>query len=482
MAYIVEGCEPVSLFNFFEDISKIPRSSGNEAAVASYLVEFANKRGLSCHRDSIHNVIIKKPGTAGKEKNPPVIFQGHTDMVCEKNSDSEHDFEKDPISLYVENGFLKARGTTLGADNGIAVALMLALLDDKTLSHPPLECVFTVQEETGLVGAARFDVSLLSGRTMINLDSEEEGIATVSCAGGMRIRLLKDAGWEEVSGKGIKIQIRGLTGGHSGVDIAKDRANANKLMGRFLAYLAEDRVYYRICDLNGGSKDNAIPRECDCVILLNDPSTYEQSIQTLTAVAKEIKSEIAGTDPGFTVTISSCNPTRGMSMTATDALGSLLFLAPSGVRHRDSSAGGFVVSSINMGVVKTADNGIIVTFSPRSSVESLQRLNKSELALIAGRFGFAMQVDSYYPGWRYSPESRIRGVFSDIYKEQTGEELKIEAIHAGLECGLFVQKLPDLDVIAVGPNIYDCHTPDESLELSSCERFYNLVAGVLNRL
>lgn len=482
MAYVVSGYEPAALFNFFEDISAIPRPSGKEERVASYLVEFANQRGLSCHRDSSHNVIIKKSGTAGKENNPAIIFQGHTDMVCEKNSDVDFDFLTKGLSLVEEDGFLKATGTTLGADNGIAVALMLTLLDDKTLSHPPLECVFTVQEETGLTGASKLDVTKLSGKTMINLDSEQEDIATVSCAGGMRIRLFKDAQWEPVSGKGIRIKIQGLTGGHSGVDIEKDRANANKLMGRVLGYLAEDRVYFRICEVNGGNKDNAIPRECDCTIFLNDPSYYEQAVQILTAIAKELKAEIASTDPAFTVTISPASPTRAMSSNATIALSSVLFLAPNGVRYRNYNEGNFVVSSINMGVVKTADNGVTFTFSPRSSVESLQRLNRSELALIAGRYGFAMQVDSYYPGWRYSSESKIRDIFCSCYKEQTGKELKLEAIHAGLECGLFVQKLPDLDVIAVGPNIHDCHTPVERLDLSSCERFYSLICRVLDKM
>lgn len=481
MQYVIEGFKPTTLFKYFEEISAIPRSSGNEKAISEFLISFAKERGLEFYTDELHDVIIKKAGSLGKENNPPIILQGHTDMVCEKNSDTVHDFSQDGLKLKVENGILSAEGTTLGADNGVAVALMLAVLDDENLSHPPLECVFTVQEETGLFGASRLDESKLKGKTMINLDSEDEGVATVSCAGGMRVRFFKDAQWVNKSGTGIKINISGLSGGHSGTDIGKERANANKLMGRMLGYLAEDRVFFSFSQINGGNKDNAIPRECEAVILLKNQNEYDHAMALLSSYGSEIAEEIEQTDNNFKLNLSSCEVTRVMSENVTAVVGEILFLAPNGVLYRDAQTG-FIVSSINMGMIKTADNGVTFTFLPRSSVASLQKLIRSELALFAGKGGFAMQIDSQYPGWKYEKTSHLREVFTQCYKEQTKTELKIEAIHAGLECGIFSQKIKGLDAIAVGPQVNNCHTPQECLDLHSCERFYKLLTGVLAKL
>lgn len=486
MEYIIKGREPAAMFRFFEDIAAIPHSSGQEGRIADYLVDFAARRGFECHRDALHNVIIKKPGSAsaGKENEPPVILQGHTDMVCEKNAGTLHDFENDGLSLFEKDGRLYAKETTLGADNGAAVALMLAILDDSELTHPPLECIFTVQEETGLAGAMRLDSELIKGRRMINLDSEEEGVATVSCAGGMRVRFLKDPQWSEPQpgGKGLMITVKGLTGGHSGIDISKERGNANKLMGRVLAYLCENMIPFRLADIHGGSKDNAIPRECECTIVLDRAGDYEHANEALKRIEADIKREYAATDPDFTIKVAEASPVRVMSEVVSEAMSSLLFLAPNGIRRRNIQSGDFVICSLNMGVVQTAQNGIKVTFSLRSSMESMQKHTRSELAFFAGRLGFAMQTDSVYPGWEYSEVSPLRDAFSSCYFKMFNKELKIEAIHAGLECGIFAQKLPGLDAIAVGPDIKDCHTPQESMDLASCERFYKLLSEVLKTI
>jgi len=484
MEYIVKGYEPKAIFEYFEQICAIPRSSGNEKGVADYLEAFANQHGLFCYRDELHNVVIKKAGSKGCEHLPAVMLQGHTDMVCEKNAGTVHDFDNEGIHLEVKDGFLCAKGTTLGADNGIAVAMMLALLADDTIKHPPLECVFTVQEETGLFGAVALDGSVLSAKTMINLDSEEEGIATVSCAGGMRIRLHKTIDWVKTeSSLGLEIAIRGLLGGHSGADIHLEHANANKVMGRILyAVLLETQA--NLVAIDGGSKDNAIARECDCTLAFSTEEERKKAKTIITAVAKDIYDEVSAAEPDFRVELKEPNslPQQMMSKNTTDAIVKLVFLAPNGMRKRNVLAGGFVVCSVNLGVIKTDSTEVVVYFSPRSSVASLQKETRKELALLSDLFDCKLTCDSEYPGWGYAEASQIRDLFKESYSALFGGELKIEAIHAGLECGLFIDKLPGLDAIAVGPTMFGCHTPDERLELASCERVWKLLIDVLDRL
>lgn len=470
------------LFHYFEEISAIPRSSGNESAIADYLASFAVQHELQCYRDDINNIIIKKPASAGSENAPTVILQGHTDMVCEKDENSDHNFSCDGIKLVVKDGFISAEGTTLGADNGIAVALMLKILSDNSIVHPPLECVFTTQEETGLTGASRLSAGKLTGRIMINLDSEEEGVATVSCAGGMRVRFYKDPQWEDTDKKGILIKISGLAGGHSGMDIGLERGNANKLMGRVLEHIAEERIPFNIAAINGGGKDNSIPRECSCVIVLHSETDYDKVIHIINSDCADIKTELYQADSDFNITVSDAYPKRMMSERVTGSLIALIYLTPDGVLKRNPELNNFVAASLNMGIISTVGNGIAITISARSSIAAFQQNIRRRLALFAGHFGFAMQIDSSYPGWEYAPNSHIRDVFLRCYQQLSGKQMRIEALHAGLECGIFAEKLDGLDVIAVGPNIYDCHTPNERLEISSCERFYNLLIHVLAEL
>ena len=481
MTYKITGYQPERLFHFFEDISAIPRGSSNEKAVSDYLVAFAKERGLWYHQDALHNVIIKKPASAGAEDKPAVMLQGHLDMVCEKLAGIDHDFEKDGIDLIVKDGVLTANGTTLGGDNGAAVALMLAVLDDDTLAHPALECVFTTQEETGLTGAAGLDKSLISARTMINLDSEEEGIATVSCAGGMRFTMTRPITRHTASGKLLTIDVSGLLGGHSGTDINKERQNGIILLARLINRVLHE-TGAQLASFAGGSKDNAIPREV-CAVLVCSDADIEKAQSIAEAMAADFAAELVPFEPDFKCTISvKDGAAEVLSEADAKAFISAICLAPNGVRRRNLKQDGFVVTSLNLGVTRMDDTTASLVFAPRSSVASLQNYTTDCLYLLAETFGFDCDIAGAYPGWSFAEESPIRDTFIASYRELFDADLKIEAIHAGLECGLFSDALPGLDAIAVGPTIRGCHTPDEYLPLDSFERFYSLLTDVLSRL
>lgn len=483
MEYKISGYKPESLFRFFEDISAIPRSSGNEKALSDFLVNFAKERNLEVYQDNAYNVVIKKPASSGAESKPAVMLQGHLDMVCEKKAGVIHDFDKDGIKLIVENGILRADGTTLGGDNGAAVALMMAILDDDTLTHPPIECVFTTEEEVGLNGAVTLDKSLLKARTMINLDSEEEGVATVSCAGGMRYTLTRKAVKEAACGSVMKISFSGLLGGHSGTDIDKERYNANKLMGRLLYRISQNK-HPLLVSFSGGTKDNAIPRECVACICFREADAAQEAAETAEKMCRAFSEETVSAEPDFKyeITVSEDKNISVFSEKDTNALINALCLAPNGIRRRNPKQGYFVVTSLNLGIVSAENESIKLVFAPRSSVASLQEETKDTLKLLADTFGFDTEIAGQYPGWAFKDDSPIRKVFCKTYKELFNNELKIEAIHAGLECGLFSDAIPGLDAIAVGPTIRGCHTPDEYLPLDSFERFYVLLTKVLEQL
>lgn len=481
MTYKITGFEPASLFRFFEDISAIPRGSYHEKALSDFLVEFAKAHGLWYHQDDLHNVIIKKPASTGAENKPAVMLQGHIDMVCEKLAGVAHDFEKDGLDLIVENGVLRANGTTLGGDNGIAVALMMAILDDDTLAHPALECVFTTQEEVGLGGATGLDKSLLEARTMINLDSEDEGVATVSCAGGMRFSMNRPITRHEACGKLMKINISGLLGGHSGIDIDKERQNGIILLGRMVNRLLHETGAQLAC-LKGGSKDNAIPRETSAILVVSEQEA-DKARSIANALSADFSAELCPFEPDFCCSVTLEEGTASvLSQADAKALVSAICLAPNGVRRRNLKQDGFVVTSLNLGIVQTDDTSASLVFAPRSSVASLQEDTKDRLFLLAETFGFTCTIAGEYPGWSFAEQSPIRDTFMESYETLFGAPLKIEAIHAGLECGLFSDALSGLDAIAVGPTIRGCHTPDEYLPLDSCARFYTLLTDVLSRL
>lgn len=480
MDYIIKGYEPEKLFHFFEEISAIPRGSGNEKGISDYLVKFARERGFWVYQDDSYNVIIRKGGSKGAEDKPAVMLQGHIDMVCDKRAGVEHDFEKDGIRLVVKDGVLSADGTTLGADNGVAVALMLMVLDDENVKHPPVECVFTTEEEVGLNGAQALDKSLITARTMINMDSEEEGIATVSCAGGLRIQLARPVKRVDVEGTLLQIKAEGLLGGHSGTDIDKERQNANLLMARMADYLMKN-TDGMLVGFSGGTKDNAIPRECEMSVIYKEKSEAKKAEEMACGMAEIFADEISVYEPDFSCEVSVEENAQVRAVPEEDAKAFIyaMRIAPNGVYKRNIHMDGFVVVSSNIGVARAEEDRLLIVSAPRSSVATYQEDTKARFRILAETFGFDISFSGEYPGWSFQEESVIREVFKDSYHRLFGGELKIEALHAGLECGLFSEALPGLDAIAVGPTLYNVHTPDENVPLDSFARFYELLKDVL---
>lgn len=478
MEYIIKGREPKKLFEIFEEISAIPRGSGNEEKIAKYIEDFAKARGLFCVRDEVNNVFVRMSGSEGRESEEAVLLQGHTDMVCEKNSDTVHDFENDGIKLVLDGKWLRAKGTTLGADNGVAVALMLAILDGELESHPPIECLFTTSEEVGLDGAKAFDYSLVKAMGMINLDSEEEGVVTVSCAGGVRSDLSMKATRTAFSGKAYKVKISGLTGGHSGAEINCGRANANKLMGRILFELSKTSDI-SLSYIEGGSKDNAIPRECVSVISLN-AEKEEETLNAFRRVSDVIIAEANESDKNIKITMTECSePALMFDKQSTKNAIAVMCIAANGVLAMSEEIDGLVEYSRNLGVVKTNENLIEFIFSSRSSVESRIDCSQSELDALALLTGCEIKHYSRYPGWKYEKISPLRDKYVSVAEKCFGKEPVVMAIHAGLECGIIKSHIHNMDMISIGPDMVGIHSPDEALDLDSFERFWKLVKELL---
>ncbi|MDO4406974.1 MAG: aminoacyl-histidine dipeptidase [Eubacteriales bacterium] len=483
MDYKINGFEPAALFRNFEDFSAVPRGSFHNEKISDFLVKFAKDRGLEVYQDEALNVIIKKPGQNGGEGKPPVILQGHMDMVCEKVHGCDHDFETQGIDMYVtEDGWLTANGTTLGGDDGIADATMMTLLDDDTLTYPPLECVFTTDEEVGLLGANVLDYSKLDGRLMLNLDSEDEGVATVSCAGGMDYTMTRSLTSEKQSGETVAIDVKGLLGGHSGTDIDLGHTNADKLIARAVLSVLEDEAA-RLVSFTGGTKGNAIPREAEAVLWFPTADKAAAAEDKLRTLGNAFIHEIRPLEPGIDVTVSrAAAEVSVMSREDTEAVISAIVLSPNGVQTRDPLMDNFVISSLNLGIVRVEDDTAVLGFAPRSSVDSLMDAITAELALTAKTFGFETDVSGAYPGWEKVENSVLCDTMKESYRTLFGKELKVEGIHAGLECGLFYANLPGLDPVSIGPTMRGVHTPDEKMDLTSCEQFYKLVVDVLERL
>ena len=483
MDYKINGFEPAALFRNFEDFSAVPRGSFHNEKISDFLVKFAKDRGLEVYQDEALNVIIKKPGQNGGEGKAPVILQGHMDMVCEKVHGCDHDFETQGIDMYVtEDGWLTANGTTLGGDDGIADATMMTLLDDDTLTYPPLECVFTTDEEVGLLGANVLDYSKLDGRLMLNLDSEDEGVATVSCAGGMDYTMTRALTCEKQSGETVSIDVKGLLGGHSGTDIDLGHTNADKLIARAVLSVLEDEAA-RLVSFTGGTKGNAIPREAEAVLWFPTADKAAAAEDKLRTLGNAFIHEIRPLEPGIDVTVSrAAAEVSVLSREDTEAVISAIVLSPNGVQTRDPLMDNFVISSLNLGIVRVEDDTAVLGFAPRSSVDSLMDAITAELALTAKTFGFETDVSGAYPGWEKVENSVLCDTMKESYRTLFGKELKVEGIHAGLECGLFYANLPGLDPVSIGPTMRGVHTPDEKMDLTSCEQFYKLVVDVLERL
>jgi dipeptidase D len=484
MSVILNNLEPSLVFSYFEEISQIPRGSGNEKAISDYLVKFAKEKNLKVIQDNVNNVIIKKPGTPGYENAPTVILQGHMDMVCEKNKDTIHDFEKDPLNLRIIDDMIYATDTTLGADNGIAIALSLALLASKDIPHPALEVLITVEEETGLSGAAAVNEKHLDGKYLINMDSEEEGRLLVSCAGGARTIQSIPIVWEMTKPNLVSyaISITGLKGGHSGMEIDKGRGNSNKLIGRVLNALDSQFEYY-IKEINGGSKMNAIPREADAVILLRpqDVVTLEDNILIW---KKIISNELRAVEEDFQLNIEKIdyNYAEVFSKETKDKVIASLILIPNGIQTMSMEIPGLVESSTNLGVVTTTNSTVNLESAVRSSVKSLKAQIISIGKKVAQITETEFSVSSDYPQWEYNPVSELRKIFIKVYETNYGKTPDVYAIHAGVECGLFKEKLPDLDMISFGANMYDVHTPNEHVSISSIQRTWDYLLAVLKEI
>lgn len=476
MRKVVSGYEPAALFRFFEEISAIPRASFHEEKIADYLCDFAKRRSLACFRDGLDNVLIVRPAAPGGEDLPPVLLQGHTDMVCEAEAGSTHDFAREGLALYVENGHLRAKGTTLGADNGVAVAAMLAVLDGVAPVRRPVECLFTTREEVGLLGAAAFDYSKIKARQMINLDTDEEGVAIVSCAGGVRGVLCAEFDRPVSGGEGILVKISGLSGGHSGMDIHRGLANANRLMARLLGEAARITELYLV-SLDGGSKDNAIPRACTAKIMAADRRTAMAAIWSAAEAAKPL---LQKTDPQFAFSCEAWEAEwQGFSAADTRRLLRLLLTLPDGALEMSADLAGLVETSANIGILKTEENHVVVRCSCRSSAESKLDALMGRISALSASEGFAATWDSRYPGWAYTSDSPLRALYRQHYSRLFGKEAAVTAIHAGLECGIVKNAIPDMDIISIGANVYHIHTPRESLDLASFARFWELLCAML---
>lgn len=465
---------------YFTEISKIPRGSGNVKQISDYLVAFAKENNIRYIQDEAYNVIFFKPATAGYEDAPAVILQGHMDMVCEKESCSNHDFTKDALELLIEDGYLKANNTTLGGDDGIAVAFGMALLTDPNAVHPALEIVITTDEETGMGGAVALDTSVLSGKYMINLDSEEEGVVLVSCAGGMRMDATLPLKRIPAAGEKVTVCVKGLAGGHSGAEIHKNRSNATVLLGRIL-FEARNKADYFLVHMEGGLKDNAIPREAMAVLITDKKDAL---LEVLTQLEKSLKKELSASEPDFAMEISveTSEEEAAIHPVAFEKLLFMLVHTPNGVQCMSSEIAGLVESSLNLGIFTTAPQEAQFHYSLRSSVSSYKYFMRDKLEYLVCFLGGECSTHGEYPAWEYKKESKLREIFAQVFKQEYGKEAKMEAIHAGLECGLISEKMPGLDIVSIGPEMHDIHTPKERLSVESTIRVYKFLEKLLEAL
>ena len=475
----LSGIEPQSVFAYFEKLCRIPHGSGNTKAISDYLVSFAKEQGMKYIQDELNNVIIFCPGTCGYENHAPVILQGHMDMVCEKDEDCPIDMETQGLDITHDGQWVFAKGTTLGGDNGIAVACGLALIADKTIPHPPLELVITVDEETGMYGAAGIDLSVLEGHTLINIDSEDEGIFTVSCAGGARGTITLPLKRRAVYGPCIKLTVEGLQGGHSGVEIHKNRANATKIMG-ILLQRVQELMPLCLSGFSGGAKDNAIPRSCTATMVAMGINL--ERINTITEqLQKEIREQFD--EPEAVIRGDDVDALGGNALSTEDTAKviSLLNSVPNGVQAWSQDIEGLVQTSLNLGVAELAEQ-LRLTFAVRSSVNQEKRELLQKLEELAKQFGGIYSETGDYPAWEYKKESNLRDVMVKTYAQMFGSEPQVVAIHAGLECGLLSEKIAGLDCVSIGPDMEDIHTSRERLNIASTERTWKFLLEVLKNL
>lgn len=480
----IRQLEPKSLWSAFADLNAVPRASKKEAAVSKFVADRGRKLNLPTKVDSLGNVLICKPGTAGYENHPTVVLQSHIDMVWQKNADTDFDFDTQGIQMFVDGDWVKAKGTTLGADNGIGVATIFSVLESTTLKHPPLECIFTIDEETGMTGAKELDSTWLKGRVLLNLDTEEDNVLTIGCAGGADVTAKATYAPEKVGAgmSAFKLQVRGLTGGHSGVDIHLGRANANKVMNRVL-YLASKRFGLRLAQLEGGSLRNAIPRESVASVLL--PTTQAAGFTDWLKTEKQtIQKENSVTDPNLQVEYQPLAelPADVLPAKVQQVLLSVVDGTLSGIHRMSPSISGLVQTSNNLARVVVQAGQITVMCLARSSVDSERDALSQSLTSVLEQLGGSVETSGEYPGWRPEPKSKIVQLMSLLYAEMFKEPAHVAACHAGLECGIIGDKFPGMEMISFGPNIYGAHSPDERVQISSVQKFYKYFIETLARL
>ena len=476
----LENLNPNRVFYYFEKISSIPHGSGDMDAIAKFCTDFAIEHNLKFIRDDANNVIIYKNGTVGYENSAPIILQGHLDMVCQKTPESTIDFLKDGLDLYVDDGFIKACGTTLGADNGIAVAMVLSILESQDIPHPPIEAVFTTDEETGMIGARALDMSTLNGKRMINLDSETEDIVTVSCAGGSDFKVNIPIKSVTKQGTLVTIEIKGLQGGHSGVEINKNRVNANMIAGRVLNEL-KSQLDFDIISINGGDKANAIPNRCVIELCVGNAEGFailaQKNFDT-------IKQEIADREPNFApeILVGDAGEYSVLDTKIKNKIIYTLLCAPNGVVEMSASIEGLVQTSLNLGVLMTTQDSIIIHFSLRSNKNSSLDFLEERLCAFFDNLDLCYETFGHYPAWQYKTDSALREIYCDTYFEVFGTQPRVKAIHAGLECGVFTGNIEGFDCISVGPEMHDVHTTQERLSISSTQKMYELIIKILEKL
>lgn len=476
---VLGNLEPKKVFTYFEEICGIPHGSGNIEAISNYLVKFAKDRGLEVIQDEMKNVIIIKEATAGYENEPALIIQGHMDMVAVHKPELSIDMTKEPLKVAVDGDNIYAEGTSLGGDDGIAVAYALAILDDDALAHPRLEVVITVDEEIGLLGAEFIDLSMLKGSRLLNLDSEEEGIFWTSCAGGSKVTCNVACKSVKTSGDLYKVVITGLLGGHSGAEIHKGRGNSNVLTGRLLWELSS-KMELGLVSAEGGMADNAICRETviSLVVCTKDTDVFMSVMDKFKA---DVKDELATKDPGFEMTYVKEGETEASCIFGQELkkLSAYMINLPDGVQAMSADVEGLVETSLNLGIMKVTAEGFTGDFAVRSSVESSKKALQERLFAQTYLVGGSCDLSGDYPGWKYRVDSPLRDKMVAVYEEMYGAKPRIEAIHAGLECGFLADKFEDLDCVSMGPNMKDIHTTEETLSISSVQRVWDYLVALL---
>lgn len=477
---LISNCEPKQVFEYFERICSIPHGSGNMEKISEFCLEFAKANNLKAVRDEANNVVIFKDGTKGFENEKPIILQGHLDMVCQKVDGCGINFDTDGITPVRDGDFISAEGTSLGADNGIAVAMIMAILASDKIAHPPIEAVFTTDEEIGMIGAGKLDVSVLKGKAMINLDSEEQEVLTVSCAGGVDCKISVPVDRVTTQGESLTLTVKNLSGGHSGVEIDKGRVNANILMSRVLSHV-KNKVDFDIVSVGGGDKKNAIPVKCEAQVVAEDVQVLKKALSEYFDI---IKKEISEREKNVSFEI--CENQRGqfevLDKKSADRVLYMLLTTPNGVIDMSCEIPGLVETSLNLGVLKTQENAVVMEYALRSNKKSALDFLSEMLCVFAGHNLCDAEFSGRYEPWEYNEKSSLREIYSKAFEEKFGHKPKVEAIHAGLECAVFSASIENLDCIAIGPDMFGVHTTEEKLSISSTKAMYELLCEVIGKI